>query len=83
MSMNFGAQENTFMAVGMTKRPCLIPKLLPYPVYGAIHYGSRKLETLITSVRNNIVVPNVTGYTHVSGAPQPIDVHLPQTDDVQ
>jgi len=60
--MNTGAPENMFIAVGMTKRPCSIPRPLPYPVYGAIHYGSHKPETLITSVMNNIVVPNFTGY---------------------
>jgi len=81
--MNFDAPENMFVAVGMTKRPCSIPKLLPYLVYGAIHYGSDKPETLINSVMNNIVVPNFTGYTHVSGVPQPIEVHLPQTNDVK
>jgi len=68
-----------FIAVGMIKRPCSIPKLLPYPVYGAIHYGSPKPETLITSVMNNIVVPNGYRPTHVSGVPQTIEVHLQQT----
>ena len=66
-SVDFGAPENTFIAVEMTKRPCSIAKLLLYPVYGAIHYGSHKLETLITLVRNNILVPNFTVYTHVAG----------------
>ena len=70
MSVNYVAPENMFIAVAMTKKPCSIPKLLPYPVYGAIHYGSRKWDTLITSVMNNI---------DVSGVPQTIEVHLPQT----
>jgi len=72
-----------FIAVGMTKRPCSIPKLLPYPVYGAIHYHIPKQETLITSVMNNIVVPNGYRPTHVSGVPQTIEVHPQQTNDVK
>ena len=33
-SVGFGAPENTFITVGMSKMPCSIPKLLPFPVYG-------------------------------------------------
>jgi len=70
-NVGFGAPENTFIAVRMPKKPCSIPNLLPFLVYGVIQYGNRKLGTLITSVMNNITwfVKFYWWYACFQGAP--------------